>query len=158
MSVLNDLGILTQFIDFNLVCYTHPDMFSWFDLNIVDYEDVYTIDANLIMFQKSFLTTLIMKAWVTCALDMNCIAPIGSRLKPCCGCHRYDQDALTIITGYFYIHKYLPRQPLYTRTELVSSGMNEYCPISFSNLENYFYTVNRGELMYMDVRWQQIFL
>jgi hypothetical protein len=26
----------------------------------------------------------------------------GSRLNDCCGCHRYDQSALTIITSFFF--------------------------------------------------------
>ena len=64
-------------------------MFDWFQLDIEPYEDMFTIDANFLMFKRSFVTSLVMKAWVICALDPSCISPPGSRLYRCCGCHRF---------------------------------------------------------------------
>ncbi len=96
-------GIASQTLDyFNLTCYTNPRMFHWFKETEADYESIPTLEANIIMFHKSFLTSLVMKTWVTCALDETCIAPEGSRLANCCGCHRYDQDAITVATTFFY--------------------------------------------------------
>ena len=62
-----------------LNCYTNPKMFDWFNETADSYEDFFTIEANILMFHRSFLTSLIMKAWVTCALDVDCIAPVGSK-------------------------------------------------------------------------------
>ena len=96
-------GIALQTLDyFNLTCYTNPRMFHWFKETEVDYEIIPTLEANIIMFHRSFLTSLVMKTWVTCALDEACIAPEGSRLANCCGCHRYDQCAITVATTFFY--------------------------------------------------------
>jgi hypothetical protein len=131
-NVLNELGILTQFIGFDLVCYTNPRMFDWFGLDVDEYADSFTIDANIIMFKRTLETELIMKAWVTCALDGNCIAPPGSRLGRCCGCHRYDQDAITIITSFFFVHQ--------------RSGM--YTPIAFTEEEKFFYSLQRKTTMH----------
>lgn len=77
-------------------------MYEWFGETNATYEQFYTIEANVLLFQRSFLSALLMKAWVTCALDEACIAPPGARLWPCCGCHRYDQDALTVVSSFFY--------------------------------------------------------
>jgi hypothetical protein len=65
-------------------------------------------------------------------IDKNCIAPPGSVLNPCCGCHRYDQSAITIIMSYFYGHpvdkNYLPAY-------------------SFTKSESFFFEVKRYEGM-----------
>ena len=49
----------------------------------------------------------LLEPWLDCALHQECIAPEGSRAKPCLftneydghyiGCHRYDQSALNIL-------------------------------------------------------------
>lgn len=71
-----DVGFLTQFIGFNLVCYTTMNQFVWFGETWKNYEEFFTIEANILMFHSSFLTNLIMKAWVTCALQENCMVCI----------------------------------------------------------------------------------
>ncbi len=120
---------------FKLPCYTNPQMFRWFEENPQTYNHVYTLEANIIMLHRSFVTSLIMKAWVTCALDKSCIAPIYSRLWPCdpCGCHRYDQDALTIISTIFY--GYSGNYPVFTFSEQEQSNFFE---IKREETINYF--------------------
>jgi hypothetical protein len=127
---LDDLEFITRMIPLQLVCYTHPKMFKWFALNIVDYEDAYTIDANMLLLKRGFVSSFIMKAWVTCALDRHCIAPIGSRLYGCCGCHRFDQDAITLVASYFFLHPF-----------------DSLCPYSISDQEFYFYDIRRHDKM-----------
>jgi hypothetical protein len=107
-------------------------MFDWFGLDVDEYAEAFTIDANIIMFKRTFETELMMKAWVTCALDGSCIAPPGSRLGRCCGCHRYDQDALTIISSFFFAHQ----------------RHGHYTPIAFNGEEGYFYKVLRNTRMH----------
>lgn len=111
LKTIKNIGILTQYIEFQLICYTNPKTFDWFGGTLKEFERFYTIDANTILFHRNFLTSLILKAWVTCALDTSCIAPIGSQLYKCCGCHRYDQDALTIINTFFYAHRSIRFKP-----------------------------------------------
>jgi hypothetical protein len=59
-------------------------------------------EANVIIMNKSIVSLLLIKAWITCALDVDCIAPNVSSLYNCCGRHRYDQSDLTIISTYFF--------------------------------------------------------
>jgi hypothetical protein len=86
-------------------CYTDKRLYDWFGdnstLQNMQY-DIKTLEANAFLFRKSFVTELIMKAWVTCALDTKCMALEGAVLWPCCGCHRYDQAALSVISTFFY--------------------------------------------------------
>ena len=125
-------GLLSQFIGLKLLCYTNPKMFEWFHERSSTFDNLDTIEANFLIMKKNFINSLIMKAWVTCALNEACIAPEGSKIAPCCGCHRFDQDALTIISTYFYGHPSQPhRLPAY----------------SFTKNESYFFDVRRHEGM-----------
>ena len=104
-------------------------MFNWFNGTADFYSVVDSIAANFMIFYNNFLYSLIMKAWVTCALDETCIAANGTRLAPCCGCHRYDQSAITIILSHFF---HTPKAERSLRA--FSIGVSE----TF-----YFYTINR---------------
>lgn len=132
METLKTTGLLTQFIGLKLTCYTNPKQFEWFHETSKQYENFFTIEANFIMMKKNFINSLMMKAWVTCALDKDCIAPEGSSIGGCCGCHRFDQDALTIVSGFLFGHpkntKHLPAYSLTTN-------------------ESYFFKVKRYEGM-----------
>ena len=107
-----NIGMSSQLLGADLNYYTNPKMFKWFKEQPKDYE-IKFLEANLLIFNRCFVTSLIMKSWVTCALDVNCMAPEGSRLMNCPGCHRYDQSALTTIVSFFYgnpknVTKYKP--------------------------------------------------
>lgn len=106
-------------------------MFNWFGETSQNYEDFFTIEANILIFSRNFLTTLMMKAWVTCALDKDCIAPPGSSISGCCGCHRYDQDAITIVSSFFYGHP--------------KDKKNRLPAYSLTTTESYFFDVRRYE-------------
>ena len=67
-SVLPRTGMLTQFIGLKLTSYTDPKMFDWFGETADSYKGFFTIEANIFMFHDTFLTALMIKAWVTCAL------------------------------------------------------------------------------------------
>ena len=88
----------------NFTCFTDANTFRWFNEDVSKYLPLGShIHAAAIVATKNVISSLIMKAWVTCALDVNCISPEGSRLAPCCGCHRYDQSALQIILNHFFL-------------------------------------------------------
>ena len=135
LETVSVTGLLSQFIGLKLSCYTNPKMFEWFHETDTVYNNLDTIEANFLIMKRNFINSLIMKAWITCALDENCIAPEGSRISPCCGCHRFDQDALTIISTYFFGHPSQNYLPAY----------------SFTKNESYFFDVRRHEgLPYFD--------
>ena len=132
MSTLSEVGLLTQYIELKLTCYTNPKQFVWFGESADAYANFFTIEANILFFHMNFLATLMTKAWVTCALDPSCIAPEGSSTGGCCGCHRYDQDALTIVGSFFYAHPVdVKKLPAY----------------SFTKAESFFFQVRRYEGM-----------
>jgi len=56
-------------------------MFQWFKETADDYSFIPSLEANIIIFKRSVVTSLIMKAWVTCALDKDCIAPPGIKIS-----------------------------------------------------------------------------
>ncbi len=131
IEALRNVGLLTQFIGLKLNCYTNPKMYEWFGETNKTYEGFYTIEANILLFYRNFITILMMKGWLTCALDPDCIAPPGSSISGCCGCHRFDQDAITVVSSFFIGHpkdrdKYLPAY-------------------SFTKDESYFFQVRRYE-------------
>ena len=78
-------GIIAHQIDLRMPCFTTPKMFEWFGESADDFEKIGTIEGNFIILHRNFLNALIIKAWVTCALDKTCIAPVGERLMGCCG-------------------------------------------------------------------------
>ncbi len=83
-------GYLSTYLPpFKITCYTNPKMFEWFGENADDYQDIFSMEAGTLILYKNLLNMILMKAWLTCALDKDCIAPAGSRISPCCGCHRY---------------------------------------------------------------------
>ena len=62
-------------------------------------------EANFLAVTDTFLTRLIMKAWLTCALESNCL--MASESSTTCNgipssLHRYDQSAMTLILTYFF--------------------------------------------------------
>ena len=85
LGTCESTGIMAQQIPLRLPCFTASKMFEWFGENDADYDKFGTIEGNFIILHRNFLNALIMKAWVTCALDETCIAPIGHRLMGCCG-------------------------------------------------------------------------
>jgi hypothetical protein len=71
-------GIASQTLSYyNLTCYTDSKMFEWFKETPEDYSFVPSLEANIIIFKRSVVTSLVMKSWVTCALDSSCMAPPG---------------------------------------------------------------------------------
>lgn len=114
-QALDQVGILTKYHNSYITCYSDPRSFDWFGEDMSTFDAVHSLEANLLgMRAGHFITALVMKAWVICALDADCIAPPGSYrygtvknwiygcTETSCGCHRYDQHALTVINTYFF--------------------------------------------------------
>lgn len=114
VTTVKDVGMLSRYINLYVKCFTDPSMLAWFRETPQSFADTHSLEANLLIFHRSFVTSLIMKAWVSCALERDCIAPLGAHIyggpfnwingcsPTSCGCHRFDQDALSIVNTYFY--------------------------------------------------------
>jgi hypothetical protein len=88
-----------------LPCYTRSGAFAWFNQSYKSYDDIYMSEANFLVVTDTFLTRLIIKAWLTCALDVDCL--IAEKTPTLCqgysgDMHRFDQSAMVIILTHFF--------------------------------------------------------
>ncbi|CAF1620046.1 unnamed protein product [Rotaria sp. Silwood1] len=90
-----------------LSCYTLSGTFSWFNETSSSFDDIYIAEAGFVAVTDNFLSRLILKTWVTCALDINCISPGNSQTK--CkhmsqptGTHRFDQSAMVAVLSFYF--------------------------------------------------------
>ncbi|CAF4976362.1 unnamed protein product, partial [Rotaria magnacalcarata] len=51
-----------------LSCFTRTGTFGWFNQSYSQFDEIYMSEANFLVVTDTFLTRLIMKAWLTCAL------------------------------------------------------------------------------------------
>lgn len=98
------VGFLISQTNLQLICYTNKMMIKWFGRNITEFSRLNLLSSNFVILHRSFMTALIMKSWVTCAVDDYCITPPFSRTNFCCGCHRYDASAISIINAFYFLH------------------------------------------------------
>ncbi|ESO83692.1 hypothetical protein LOTGIDRAFT_236521 [Lottia gigantea] len=92
----------------SVIGYTFPPMFRYFEEQRCIFKDSHMISTEIMVFYKSESTWHhLVKPWVICALNENCIAPEGARSNYCfhirhprtTGCHSFDQSALSIIAN-----------------------------------------------------------
>lgn len=90
------------------VAYTSKLMFNYFNESRCLYSDAALIDSQLLVFFRTSVTwNDVMKPWLKCALNVNCISPSWSRYSSCLhfrqprttGCHHFDLSALGIIVN-----------------------------------------------------------
>lgn len=105
LNISKSMGMMAKLYPMSAMCGTNRETIVWFGSTISELQSVPFIDTNIMLFHRNFINALIMKAWITCSLDIKCIAPLSAsrtnRLK-CCGCHKFEQSALTMITTFFY--------------------------------------------------------
>ncbi|XP_041976809.1 uncharacterized protein LOC121731461 [Aricia agestis] len=88
---------------------THPRMFRHLHATLEDFLFVQQLDAERLLLRARPATVDVMRAWVRCALALDCIMPIGAQSGGCkfdkkpqyrySGCHGQDASALSIILG-----------------------------------------------------------
>lgn len=90
-----------------LSCFTLSGTFTWFNETTTAFDDIYIAEAGFVAVTDNFLSRLVLKTWVTCALDLECIAPTSSQTQ-CArngghsSTHRYDQSAMVAVLSFFY--------------------------------------------------------
>jgi hypothetical protein len=85
----------------------------------------------------------LLRPWLECALDPECLAPPGAQADGCdltrrpryryAGCHRYDASAFNVILGqmfYFDDTAYIPSTLMFHREILVPTSPQHVHPIS----------------------------
>ncbi|CAF0967251.1 unnamed protein product [Adineta steineri] len=90
-----------------LSCFTLSGTFAWFNESSSVFDDIYIAEAGFVAVTDNFLSRLVLKTWVTCALDPDCISPSNSktqckRVGGSSGMHRYDQSAMVAVLSYYY--------------------------------------------------------
>jgi hypothetical protein len=81
--------------------------FSWFNESRSAFDDVYIAEAGFVAVTDNFLSRLVIKTWVTCALDPTCISPPDSRteckrMNGATGTHRFDQSAMVAVLSFYF--------------------------------------------------------
>jgi hypothetical protein len=73
----------------------HPGMFAWYDAKASDYEGFTNCNGAALGFNldDSRVVNELVVPWFECALELQCIAPVGSSRSN----HRQDQAAITFL-------------------------------------------------------------
>ncbi|XP_041353474.1 uncharacterized protein LOC121371555 isoform X2 [Gigantopelta aegis] len=96
-------GIMPLYGEFSVAQQSDVKIFQWFGEEPCSFSNYFEIQTGHIMFYKSSLVESIIKYWVTCALNKECISPensvydCDSSTRKYGKCHRFDQSALSII-------------------------------------------------------------
>ncbi len=90
-----------------LPCYTLSGSFSWFNETYSTFDDIYIAEAGFVAVTDNFLSRLVLKTWVTCALDSDCIAPSNSptlckRISGNTATHRFDQSVMVAVLSFYF--------------------------------------------------------
>lgn len=90
-----------------LSCYTLSGTFTWLNETSTTFDDIYIAEAGFVAVTDNFLSRLVLKTWVTCALDPECISPSNSRtacarMGAVTGTHRFDQSAMVAVLSFFF--------------------------------------------------------
>jgi hypothetical protein len=97
-----------------LTKHTLKATFDYLQENSCKFKSFHEIWATSLMFHINNVTRSVVKAWTTCALNEECIAPPGSRII--CNmeleidgrCHRFDQSVFGIIIRRLFHDNDLP--------------------------------------------------
>lgn len=90
-----------------LSCFTLSGTFTWFNETHSVFDDVYIAEAGFVAVTDNFLSRLVLKTWVSCALDVECISPTSSqtqcgRMGAASSTHRFDQSAMVAVLSFFF--------------------------------------------------------
>lgn len=90
----------------SLIAYTDKGMFDYFNENRCAFLECSLVTSEAIaVYRTEVAWTELMRPWLLCALNVNCISPKYAKYSGCfeirhprtTGCHRYDMSALSVI-------------------------------------------------------------
>lgn len=117
LKYIREHGILffTYGASLNVAMHTHKQTFAFFNEDPCPYKFFGEIEAGIVAFRKSHVADVTLRKWVECALNIECLKPVGAS-KVCPNqpqemkddligiCHRFDQSILSVILRRLY-HK-----------------------------------------------------
>ncbi|XP_062614084.1 uncharacterized protein LOC134275805 [Saccostrea cucullata] len=92
----------------SIVAYTHPQMFEFLGEKRCTFAEYGMMDTSSIVLYRTNMTWIgIMKPWLKCALNANCLSPRGAKNSECfhwerpkmTGCHWFVQSAFSIVVN-----------------------------------------------------------
>lgn len=119
------------------IAYTSQNMFEYLRESRCCYVDSGLVDISTMVFYRTNVTwSAIMKPWLLCALNKDCISPPKARYSGCfemrapktTGCHRYDQSSLSIILERAFQFSYKSEKYLVPRISRKQEEYLEYFP------------------------------
>ena len=112
-QLIRTQGILTlSTTAHSIYAVTHPRMFEYLPSNITELKRAEQRQAGaLLLYRTHHVYMHVIRWWVLCALDNNCMAPILNRyckwktkdhFNELGNCHRFDQSAINILLANLY--------------------------------------------------------
>jgi hypothetical protein len=111
---------------------THPHTYQYLPSNLTALLSEHQLEANcMLLYRTRFVIKNVIRWWVYCALEEQCIAPDKNRFcdprqlnsTTHIGCHRYDQTAVNLILANVFNHTVREyRADHYEKLLLVSRG------------------------------------
>jgi len=91
---IREAGFVSGFSGGTVETWTHPGMLRYFGIGPTDpIRKEWNCNAATLMFYREKTLNDLVRPWVSCAMDLGCIAPPGSNRKN----HRQDQAAITVL-------------------------------------------------------------
>lgn len=119
------------------IAFTDPKMFQYLGESRCCYLEAGLVDmSTIVIYRTNTSWSALMKPWLKCALNHDCIAPAKSRYSGCfemrspktTGCHRYDQSALSIIMDRVYQFSFKSEKYVVARLSRQQEEYLEYFP------------------------------
>ena len=93
--------------------FTHYNMFRFFDTTHQNFYFHRMVDPNIaLLYNTKAVHNKLMLPWVKCALDYDCLAPLGAQTSGCnylhkpkyiyAGCHKYDISPFNVLAGLMF--------------------------------------------------------
>ena len=136
----NNGAVLFSKVGHSNLAVTNPGMYKYIGTNLTAQKTTNTFQAGFALYYRTRHTIEnILKWYVVCALEPECIAPKGSQLycrfrglSLYANCHRYDQSLINIIMSNFYHFNsslYTSSIKFYTISRRAENNINKlkYC-------------------------------
>ena len=114
--------------------FTHYNMFRFFNTSHDRFYFHRMVDPSIaIYYNTKTLNQKLMLPWVKCALDYDCLHPLGAQPLGCnyhhkpkyiyAGCHKYDKAPFNVLAGLMFDFDtpYLCNKPLFSREVLANA-------------------------------------
>ncbi|KAK3593260.1 hypothetical protein CHS0354_012351 [Potamilus streckersoni] len=119
------------------IAYTNPKTFTYLNESRCCFLESGLVDMSMLVFYRTnFTWNAIMKPWLKCTLNKDCLIPPKARYSGCfhmrkpktTGCHRYDQSVLSIILDRVFLFTFKLEKYVIPRIATESEENEEHFP------------------------------